>query len=510
MHIQILTVTILYMKKLIPYFKDRPHFLILILILLLGIFFRTYAVIDRFHFDHDGDLYSWMVKDILVNHHFRLIGQETSAPGIYIGPLYYYLIAPFFLLTNMDPIGVIIPITIIGILTIFSYYVVFSKLFNRLTGLIGSFLYAILLSIIQFDRRIAPSTPSNIWVIWYFYTIVSISRGNFSVLPLLGVLIGLIWHIHIALAPTLIAIPFAFLVSRKIPNLKQILFFCIGLFTTSLPLIIFELKHNFQQIHGLLADFSIPRIGASGFYKFQIVLEMISKNINTLFFYPQSLGLTFSFLLVIIILLSTIYLYKKKQISFRDFMPLYIWVLGIIIFYSKSSSPISEYYFYNIEVIFLAIVSILLSLFLKSSKLSKKIILGILFFILLKNIFYFVTQDYYHKGYNERKAIVGYIVEDARIKNFPCFSINYITSIGENVGFRYFFYLKGAHLTTPGNGSPVYSIVLPDEYALGEVEKKFGHIGVITPKKVASRQVIEYACSGGNNNLSDPMFGYSE
>lgn len=105
---------------------------------------------------------------------------------------------------------------------------------------------------------------------------------------------------------------------------------------------------------------------------------------------------------------------------------------------------------------------------------------------------------------------MDYIINDAKVKNFPCFSLNYITSPGENVGFRYFFFLKNTHIAVPGRGSPVYSIVIPDEYALKEVKVKYGHIGVIPPTDIASYEVMKEACSGQNTNLTDPMFGYVE
>lgn len=187
----------------------RSYLFLLGFILLIGLFFRTYQVINRFEFAADGDLYSWIVKDILVNQHIRLIGQHTSAPGIFVGPLFYYLLIPFFLLFKMEPIGAIILVTTIGVLTTLSYYFVFTKLFNNRVGLIAAFLQATLLALVQFDRMVVPSTLTNIWVIWYFFVVVSLSRGNYQVLPFLGILIGLIWHIHIALIPALIAIPAA-------------------------------------------------------------------------------------------------------------------------------------------------------------------------------------------------------------------------------------------------------------------------------------------------------------
>lgn len=487
---------------------SRNHILILSTILILGFIFRTFQVIDRFEFGHDGDLYSWIVKDIILDGHLRLVGQETSAPGIFIGPLFYYLIALFFPMFNMDPIGAIVPITIIGIVTIFSYYWVFSSLFNKNIGLIASFLYAVLLSSVQTDRNIFPSTLSNIWVIWYFYCVISIARGNFKSLPILGILIGLIWHIHIALIPSLIAIPAAFLQSKEIPSKKYLKLFIISLIITSLPLIIFELRHNFQQTFSFLNNFTTFREGPTGLYKFQLVLEMVTKNINTLFFAPQSIKIFQTPLFVLAILTSTILLIKKKLLSKKELIPLFAWILGAILFFSLSSSNISEYYFYNIEIIFIAILSFWLYVLFKSSILGRNILFGILLVILIKNFHFLITQDYYHKGYYEKKAVVQFIVDESRMRKFPCFSISYITTPGENVGFRYFFFLKKAHLIPPGTGAPVYNIVIPDELSKEEVKEKFGHIGIIPPENFEQGKYLNNVCNQKNSNLEDPMFGY--
>lgn len=489
----------------------RAQILLLILIIFLGLFFRTYQIVERADFGHDADLYSWIVKDILINGHLRLAGQETSAPGIFIGPLFYYLLVPFYIAFNMDPVAAHIPITIFGILTVISYYFVFSRLFNSKVGLIASFLYAVLISsAVWFDRRLAPSTPTNLWIIWYFYTIVMLSRKRFQVLPILGLLIGLIWNIHIALLPTLLAVPFVFLSAGKLPDKSQVRNFFIVLAISSLPLLIFELKHNFQQTINLVQNFSAVREGAKGLYKFQIVLEMITKNINSLFFAPQSYKFTNNILFPLAILASGLFVVKKKLISKNELIVLYIWVLAVVLFFSISSSPISEYYFYSIEIVFLAIVSLLLYCLLELSRVGKALVIILLAVVASKNAFALISLDYYHKGYVEKKAVVDYIYSDSKDKNFPCFSINYITSPGENVGFRYFFYLKNAKLAVPGRGSPVYNIVIPDEYALEEVKVKFGHIGIIPPKEVASEEVVKEACSGANTNLTDPMFGYVE
>jgi hypothetical protein len=509
LHNQTTAATIHLVDKLLIFFKKNTHLLILFGILILAAFFRLYAVVDRYEFAADGDLFSWIVKDIVIDKHPRLIGQETSAPGIFIGPLFYYLIVPFFLLNKMDPLGAIIPVTIFGLLTVVSFYFVFTKLYSKPIGLISSLLYAVLLETVQLDRRVVPSTPTNLWMIWYFFTVIMIARGNFKVLPLLGVLIGLIWHIHIALIPSLIAIPVATYFSKKIPAIKSIVYFFVALLLTSIPLIIFEVKNNFVQLLSLINNFGKITPGvATGLYKIQLVLGFTIQNINNLFFSPQNIPFLQNIFFYLLIILSGFWLVLKKYLSYQELLTLYSWILGLTLFFSLSSSPISGYYFFNLYVIFIAIISFLLFSLYKSSRQGKVFAVIILSVIVLKNIHFMIIQDYYHKGYIEKKAIVEYITSDAKEKLYPCFSINYITSPGENVGFRYLFYLKNAHVAVAGRGSPVYNIVIPDEYAKDEIDIKSGHIGVIAPKNIKTKKIIDDSCSGANTNLTDPMFGF--
>ncbi|OGE38080.1 hypothetical protein A3F00_04760 [Candidatus Daviesbacteria bacterium RIFCSPHIGHO2_12_FULL_37_11] len=497
-------------------FKNIIQFIIrhklLLLILIIALFFRTYAVVERFEYAHDADLFSWIVKDIVVNHHSRLIGQLTSANGIYIGSFFYYLLIPFFWLTHMDPIGSIVPITIIGMSTVFSYWWVFKKLFNPTIGFIAAFLYGTLLWTVQFDRHVYPSTLSNIWTIWFFYVVISISRGKYQVLPILGILIGLVWHIHIALAPTLLTIPVAAMLSLKVPNIKQLFLFFLTLVITSVPLIIFETRHNFIQTISLFNNFSVDHGGGSGLPKLNLILIKLSSNIQNLIFYPSTQNIVPPILILTGILLSGIFIVKKKLMHFKELIPLYVWITGVVLFFTFSSTIISEYYFANVEVVFIGILSMLTYLVFKSSNAGKYFILTLLSVILIKNFIFFITQDYYNKGYLERKGVVEFISKDSKEKGFSCIAVSYITTPGENVGFRYFFYLKNLHVNQPWSGSPVYSVVLPDELAAGDNEVLFGHIKVIPPNsnQIKSPEEIKRSCSGQNSNLTDPLFGYTE
>lgn len=486
----------------------RFHLILIVLIVLIGIFFRTYQITERFEFGHDGDLYSWVVKDIVVNHHSRLIGQLTSAPGIFIGSLFYYLLIPFFLLSNMDPIGVTFLGIIIGIFTILSYYFVLSKLFNKSAGIITAFLQATLIPPIEFDRWIVPTLPTKLWSIWYLYCLIMIYRGNFFVLPILGFLIGIIWQIHLALLPALLAIPVALLLSRKSPSIKQILLFFTTFLISSAPLILFEVKHHFMQTLSLINNLTQSSGGENGLPKLIKVINMVANNINSLL-QPYSLPENVRLLFLIILIVLTLIFVIKKAMQRGEVLILFAWFLGVISFFSFSHSPISEYYFANLEIIFISIISLFLALLIKSSRIGLILIVILLSFVLTKNFFFFVSKNTYLVGYHDRKAVVDFIAQDAKQKGFPCFGITYITKFGDNVGFRYFFYLKKQHLVHPSLQIPVYDIVIPEELSK-DVKQKFGHIGIISPKSIPSKEAIEKSCQTPDTNLTDSVLGYVE
>lgn len=487
----------------------KRHHLILALILLIALFFRTYKIVERFDFAHDGDLYSWIVKDIVVNHHFRLIGQLTSAPGVFIGPLFYYLLIPFFLTFNMDPIGVSLLGIFVGIVTIFSYYFILSKLFNKTVGLIAAFLHAVLLSNIGFDRWIVPTLPIKLWSIWYFYVLIMISRGNFSVFPILGILVGLIWHVHIALIPVLLAIPVSLFISRKIPSIKILLFSTFAFLITSLPLILFESRHHLSQTISIIQNLIIPQSGENGFPKLMKVLEMIAKNNSALLFSPQSIPENLKLPFLILLLASTFLLINRRLLRLKEVLIILTWVIAVVLFFSISHTQISEYYFANIDVLLLIIVSLLIYLVIKFFKPGLNIVIIILALILIKNLVFFIQDKPYHIGYSDRKAVVTFIAEDAKNHNYPCIGITYISKFGDNFGFRYFFYLSKLHLIHPSLDVPVYNIVVPEELS-GEVKQKFGHIGLILPTSVPSKETIEKSCQTPDTNLTDSVFGYVE
>lgn len=270
---------------------------------------------------------------------------------------------------------------------------------------------------------------------------------------------------------------------------------------------IFEIRHQFIQIRALAENFTSNHGGEVGISKLIYMLNLVSKNVNSLFLSPYSLPNPLKPFFVLAILASSCLLIKKKVLTKKEIIPLLALIVGVISFFTLSSSLVSEYYIYDIEIIFVALVSLIFSLLIKS-KFGKILVVFTLSSLFVKNLYHF-TQDYiYKKDYQERKGVVEFIVNDAKQKDFPCIGISYITAPGENTGFRYFFYLKNQHLVHPSLNVPVYNIVIPDELSLKEVKVKYGHIGIIPPTNIPPKDVINKSCQTPNTNLTDPMLGY--
>ncbi|MCH7640945.1 glycosyltransferase family 39 protein [Patescibacteria group bacterium] len=482
---------------------------ILLGILILGLFLRIYKPGQLFLYGHDNDLAGWIVKDVVANKHLRLIGQETSTIGIYIGPLYYYALIPFYLLFGMDPIGGVALVAVLGLFSIWSFYYVFSKIFGLKAGLVASFLYAVSFYTVFNDREVVPTMPVLAWSVWYFYAINLLLKGKQSLAyPILGLLIGLIWNLNVALILLTPLILVAQWLSKKKLKLRPIATGAIALFITSLPLIAFELRHGFSQARALhVALTTESRAIIYGLEKLRRVVLLSSKNVSG-FIWGDLTGISYGNVSLVLLLILAFLLFRKF-LSRNQGIIMFLWLFIYVVFFSSYGIILSEYYLNGMMVIWIAIVGLGILYLLTKSNLKKWGIFALVIFAVI-NLFRFFSLNINKSGYLERKAIVADIKRDATERNFPCIAISYITNPGYDLGYRYLFYLEDMHVNRPDSGSPVYTIVFPLK-PIFEVDKTFGALGIIYPDyEIYSPQEVKDSCAGENSNLTDSMFGYSD
>jgi 4-amino-4-deoxy-L-arabinose transferase-like glycosyltransferase len=487
----------------------------LIVILLLGLFLRIYKFSSFFQFGHEQDLQAWIVKDILADKHPRLIGQETSIVGLFIGPLYYYLLVPFFAAFRMDPRASIIPITAISMTTIASVYFVLRELFSKKTGTAGALLYAVSPAIVFLDRWAVPTQPTLLWAIWFFYVLMKFVRSEFGVSPILIILIGLIWHIHIALVPLLFLVPIAFWVGRK-ENVgeigkKKLKMSLVVAAILLIPFVAFEFRHNFQQARGLLGA-NKTRAGQArelreGYYKVEVIAEYMNRVAWSPILYQKNLKnpMVARIPLTLFVYLGlVVFLYKKKKLSKEEMTLMLLWIAVIFASLMFSKRIISDYYFNNLMIISVVIFSLLFS-YSFSKKTARKLALLLGFIFVIFSFNNVAGKENLVGEFKDKLAIVGYIAENAEEKKYPCIAINYIGNIGVSYGYRYLFWWKGVSQITPANDVPVYSIVRPFGISESEVVYRSGDIGVILPRDPQIPN--ESLCNNANRQLL-PLNGF--
>lgn len=471
----------------------------LILIIIIALFFRLYKLEDFFIFEHDQDLYSFIVKDILSGH-LRLIGQLTSIDGVFIGPLYYYLLAPFYLISRYNPLSAYFTSTIISLLCLLSIYYIFYKLFSHRAGLIGAFLYACSLPLAFFDRWIVPTQTTLLWSVWFLYALFLTLNRQKKGLPIFGILAGLVWHIHIALLPLLLLIPISVKLSKIRYEKREILIAIAFSAFLTLPFWMFELRHGFQQMSAMINSVSQNRNGIRGFERLFLAIDGGALGLVKFVYYKWKApaALIYFIFASLALFLATKHLLSKNQIKILAF-----WIVLIICTQFLSRHAISDYYFNNLVILSLAIISLFLAEITKKDK-SKILIITSLLLFAFYNLSLLLKESFSDR-YLEKKKLVQDIKEDASRRNFQCVGINYVADLGTGVGFRYLLWYFGLKTVKPAKNIPVYNIYIPYYRYFASSTIKYGLFALEHPNS----QNFDFSICNNPSYQELPLLGYT-
>ncbi len=486
---------------------------ILILIILIGFFLRVYKPLLLFQYSHDHDLAGWFIRDILSNHHFRLIGQETSSHGIFIGPYFYYLQIPFYLIGKMNPAAALALPILLSVFSIFSVYKTFKEMFTKKIGLIGTTIYSFSTLIIFTDRELVPTMPVVLWTIWFLYSVYLILKGKKYGYIIIGILSGLIWSINLQLVILFPIVLLATILARKKLNLKEIIIGVAIAVLLNIPFAAFEIRHGFQQTNALVSSLTTNKDYVSGtshgfFPKLDRTMQLVYKNSTNLFWGNSFLNVPFQITFWTLIL-ATIILIRKNKIDKNLGIISLIWIAIYVFFFTKISLNLSEYYLNGMNIIWILIIALGIDSLLQNKKYKRFgfVLMGL---FLILNLYSFITRPVNANGYIQKREILSAIKKDAQMHGFPCVSLSFITSPGNNLGYRYFTWELGIKTKPISNNVPVYSIVFPLRLVDG-FDKSFGSLGLILPDyKRYNEKQVKVSCEGEDYTLIEPMFGFTK
>ena len=288
--------------------------------------FRISTLLD-FHFDQGRD--ALVIWDLWHKGKLFLIGPVTGLDGVFLGPLYYYLIAPFYLIGKGNPVFPSVFLSFLVTLGLFFLYQTGKLLGDKKLGLtvlvIGTFSNYFIFS----GRWLSNPTPIYLTSILVFYLMLKIclsAKLHWYFWPLLYFLAGISFHFEAASAvfylPILIV--FTFWQSRKI-NLKTLLFSVGLLFFTFLPQFIFNFKHGNLILNNLFRELPKTEPSTASLWRIAIDREKALWEVFANKIFPQKgvwallFGVTAAWGLVKL----------KKQAKFQTIFKLFLIFLGI-------------------------------------------------------------------------------------------------------------------------------------------------------------------------------------
>jgi hypothetical protein len=246
-------------------------------------------------------------------------------------------------------------------------------------------------------------------------------------------------------------------------------------------------------------------------------MQLVYKNTTNLFA-ANVLNIDAKVMFWILFLAFALMIYKRrlplrgnKKVEWQFGVILFLWQAIYIIFFTKVSLNISEYYLNGMNVIFILIAATSINVLTQERNkiLRRSGYLLIALFVIL-NLYSYFARPVNADGYLERKDVISYIKSDAGKHNYPCVSLSFITSPGNNFGYRYFTWELGLKTKPISNNVPVYSIVFPLSKVSG-FDKSFGALGVVLPDyKRYNDMTIQKACEGPDFTTTEPMFGFTQ
>src|SRR3989339_295403 len=382
------------MNKFFGFIKKHKFILLFLLIVLVGMYLRFYRIesVQSFGWDQGRD--AWKTRDIIKGQ-IVLNGPRTGVGHFHLGSIWYYMLVPFYLLTNLDPVGAIYLNIIVNLFNFAAILFVTKKIYGEKAALFVIFIYATNKYLIEINRTAWNVSPIPGVAALIFYSIYKIVyESKYKWIFVLSFLTGFFFHLHFSVVFLPLIILASFILAK---DKKKV--FVYGLISLPLlliwliPSVIYDLQskntntilfNNFLKdyfIDGFHLRFFLYRIH-DAFIQFQMIL---------------SLPRTYSFIKFIIpgIFLVTLIFEQVKKQKILGYL-IFLWFVVPAFGYSFYGGTTSEYYMLMNSLLIVYIVYYLQNKLFKL-KFKPTIYLLIVFWSIFT---YYQTKDLWIKNQN--------------------------------------------------------------------------------------------------------------
>lgn len=432
-----------------------------ILIISLGLFLRLHNLSNSIGFAWDQERDAFTIKQIIVDKKLTLIGPRVvNDNGFMLGPYFFYLLLPFYLITKLNPYAMILFVATYNFVFLSSSFFILKKIFSQKIAYVFIFIWSILPLAISIDTISWNPLLVPFLFIFLFYLLNTLNFSKIKTWLILGFYLGFSFHIHVQLI-ILSFTAFVFLLIKfsKKDFLKKIIFLFAGFIFSFLPLLIFDLRHDFLNLNLFLNFFENSTV-AKNYLAF---IPVLTNYFSSIFLIKsQFLSILFWLLLSLILF----FLSKKSHINKTLF---FTWLFFPIIFIFYGKRP-SEYYFNFC----LPIIILVFSQLIAKLKINYKIIFLFFVTIYLSSIYFKIKDN--NIGSFSLTNKVNVVKHISKITSDKKFNLSYSVPAGQNNGFSY---LLDFYQVKPSGDfkDPLIQIIIPSKTGY----KSFGDISIDFP-----------------------------
>ena len=404
-------------------------------------FFRFYKLYEFVTFLSDQGRDAIILKRIITFEHFPAIGAPSSVGQVYLGPFYYYLVAPFLGLFNFDPVGPAVGVALLSIVGIIAAYFVVKKQISSTVALVFLSLVTFSFVLTEYSRfswnpNLLPYFSFMTLSFFYLWLEKPTVRGGI----IFGALLG--FNIQLHHLGVLLVIPLALFMLWKLieirsikKHLKSFLVAGVAFILSISPLILFDLRHDFLNYRQFYKLFTEGNLASGSSYLFRLD-ETIQGFINHGLQLSTSPLISKVIFILILILGLLFYKYKKSKFVLLHVCNFFIFILG---FAFLSSGRFPHYYGPAIMSLYLILASSIVLIKHRNIQYILSGIFIILFAYLNITKMYFLSEN----GNNQiQHAKIVAESMDTYIKKQPIQTVA-LPSFENDSHYRYFIELNG-------------------------------------------------------------------
>ncbi|OGG02331.1 hypothetical protein A2W14_03920 [Candidatus Gottesmanbacteria bacterium RBG_16_37_8] len=430
-------------KKILP-FKFSLSQVCLLIILAIGAFLRFYKIRQYLTFLGDEGRDVLVVKRMLLDGKFTLLGPITSVGSIYMGPIYYYLTAPFLFLWHFDPVGPAVMVACLALVTIYIIYRIGTDYFHPQVGLVAAFLDSISrLTVIYGHSSWNPNVVPFFAVLLMFSLLKIIVDRRYYFFITAGLCLGTLIQLHYITFMFFPIILTVFLINRPKISLKYYLFGLLSFLLSYSPFILFEVRHQFVNSLGAVR-FIIQQ------NKSQPALYFLSwwdtlKDVSIRVFWRPLVVENAEITKFLIIIGIVIFFFSAGVISqnrkFKTaFNILLIWLFVGILSFGLYRGAVYDYYFGSLFPLPHLLFGIMFYLLFQKGKLGKISACVILVFLTAFNIIHSSLLIEPNNMLKNTKTIADFVLEKSSDDSY---NFALIADKNSDHAYRYFLELSG-------------------------------------------------------------------